>query len=79
MADPGEGSGGAGPPLIFRPNGGPKSQKFWGGDRPPFLSKGLDDRAPHLSQGLDPAMTSYIFISVSFYFSFVFGYGNVSK
>ena len=51
--------GGAGPPLIFRPNGGPKGQKIIFGDRPPppFLSKGLDDRAPHLSQGLDPAMT----------------------
>ena len=59
LADPGKGPGGAGPPLIFRPNGGPNGQKIIFGDRspPPFLSKGLDDRGPHLSQGLDPAMT----------------------
>ena len=51
--------GGAGPPLIVRPNGGPKGQKIIFGHRPPppFLSKGLDDRPPHLSQDLDPAMT----------------------
>ena len=32
-------------PPIFRPR-----------DRPPPLSKGLDDRQPPLSQGLEPAL-----------------------
>ena len=45
------------PPLIFRPNWGPKGRKNWGGDqsprRPPpplLLSKGLDDRLHLISR-----------------------------
>ena len=56
MADPREGPGEPGPPIIFRPNRDPKGRKnfFW--RRPPAPSKGLDDldRLP-LSQGLDLA------------------------
>ena len=54
VADPGEGSGGPNPPLIFRPNGGPNGRNFffWGGGEifflrpPPPISQGLDDRSP---------------------------------
>ena len=57
----GRGLGGsASPPLIFRPDWGPKGRKKFFGDRPPPpppppptpLSQGLDDRSP-LSEGLD--------------------------
>ena len=57
VADPGEGSGGLGPPLFLnQTNWGPRSRKkiFW--RLPPPLSKGLDDR-PLLSQCLDPALS----------------------
>ena len=54
VADPGEGSGGPNPSLIFRPNGGPNGRNFFfgGGGRnfflrpPPPISQGLDDRSP---------------------------------
>ena len=42
------------PPLIFRPNWGPKVQIFFFRPGPP-LSQGLDDWAP-LTEGLDPPM-----------------------
>ena len=45
---------GACPPLIFRPNWGPKVQIFFFRPGPP-LSQGLDDWAP-LTEGLDPPM-----------------------
>lgn len=49
--------GGQSPPLIFRPNWGPKGQKKvfqnFLGDRLPHLSQGLDDWAPPLCEGLD--------------------------
>ena len=47
MADPREGPGGPGPPIIFRPNRDPKGRKnfFWR-PAPPTLSKGLDDLDP---------------------------------
>ena len=56
-ADPGEGPGGW-PPLMFRPNCGPKGQKNFSWRRAPPLSKDLDNRTPPpaLSQGLDPAL-----------------------
>ena len=46
---------GPAPPLIFRPNCGPKGRKNIFQDRPPPLplSRGLDDRTPSLSEGLD--------------------------
>ena len=45
VADPEEGPGGPGSPLIFKPNWGPKGGKkiFW--DQDP-LFQGLDDRPP---------------------------------
>ena len=51
--------GGAGPPLILRPNGGPKGQKIIFGDRPlprSYLRVWMTG-PPHLSQDLNPAMT----------------------
>ena len=60
LKNQGRGPGGPLPPLIFRPNGAPKCRKFFWGDRPPHLSKGLDDSPPPpphpLSQGLDRAL-----------------------
>ena len=43
------------PPLIFRPNCGPKgwNSVIFFGDWAPPLSKGQDDQPPPLSQGLD--------------------------
>ena len=57
VADLGEVPGGLGPPLFFRPIGGPKGQKnsFWT-PPPPRLSQGLDDLGPPLSEGLDPPL-----------------------
>ena len=51
------GARGGPPPLIFRPNWGPRGRKnfFWRLPPPPPPSKDLDDRPP-LSQGLDPAL-----------------------
>ena len=45
VADRGEGSRGPGPPLIYRPNWGPKGWKKIGRPSPP-LSHGLDDFPP---------------------------------
>ena len=46
MADPGEGPGGAGPPLFFDQNETRRAEKNFFGDRPPpALSQGLDDRS----------------------------------
>ena len=45
VADQGEGSRGPGPPLIYRPNWGPKGWKKIGRPSPP-LSQGLDDCPP---------------------------------
>ena len=61
MADPGEGPGGTSPPLIFRPNWGPKGQKKLYLKTASHFSKGLDDRLPlpppaPLSEGPDPAL-----------------------
>ena len=61
VADPREGLGGAGPALLFGPNGGPKGKKKFFLETaplppPPPLSMGLYDRASALSQGLDPAL-----------------------
>ena len=57
VADPEEGPGGPGSPLIFKPNWGPKGGKkiFW--DQDP-LFQGLDDRPlpPALSESLDPPL-----------------------
>ena len=61
-ADPGREPGGPTPPLIFRPNLGPKCRKkfFW--DRPypptptPALSQSLADRSPRLFKGLGPPL-----------------------
>ena len=44
VAEPGEGTGGSCPPLIFRSNWGPKDRKKNWGDRASPLSQGLDDR-----------------------------------
>ena len=56
VADRGEGSRGPGPPLIHRPNWGPKGWKKIGGPSPP-LSQGLDNCPPYLSDGLDPPLS----------------------
>ena len=48
VADRGEGSRGPGPPLIHRPNWGPKGWKKIGRPSPP-LSHGLDDCPPYLT------------------------------
>ena len=55
----GRGLGGPGPPLIVRPNRGPRGPKnfFWRPGLP--LSQGLDDRAAPLSEGLDPPLPCY--------------------
>ena len=45
VTDRGEGSRGPGPPLIYRPNWGPKGWKKIGRPNPP-LSQGLDDCPP---------------------------------
>ena len=42
----GRGPEGPGPPLIFRPNWGPKGQKTIFFRPPPILSQGVDDRPP---------------------------------
>ena len=47
VTDRGEGSRGPGPPLIYRPNWGPKGWKKIGRPSPP-LSQGLDDCPPPL-------------------------------
>ena len=47
VADRGEGPRGPGPPLIYRPNWGPKGWKKIGRPRP-LLSQGLDDCPPLL-------------------------------
>ena len=60
VADPRDGPGGSGPPLlIFRPKGGLKGRKkLIHPPPPPTLYQGLDDRNPHaLSEGLDPPLT----------------------
>ena len=49
VSDPGERPGGPAtsppPPLIFRPNWGPKGEKkIFFGDQVPLLSEGLDQR-----------------------------------
>ena len=48
LADSGEGHRGTlpPPPLIFRPNWGPKGEKNYFSRPVPPLSQGLDDRAP---------------------------------
>ena len=57
VADPGERPAPPPPPVIFRPNWGPKGRKKVYGDPPFFLFKGLNDRCPPpLSQSLDPAL-----------------------
>ena len=56
VTDRGEGSRGPGPPLIYRPNWGPKGWKKIGRPSPP-LSQGLDDWPPPLSDGLDPPLS----------------------
>ena len=64
VADPGEGSGGPNPSLIFRPNGGPNGRNFFflGGGRNFFLWPGGGGGGgrnfflrppPPISQGLD--------------------------
>ena len=61
MADPGEGLGGAGPPLFFDQNETQRAEKNFFGDRTP-LSQGLDERPPPpptLSEGLDPPLIAY--------------------
>ena len=64
VADPGIQGRGPGlppPPLIFRPNWGPKGRIIFETAPPPLpspLSQGLDDRASHLSEGLDPPLCS---------------------
>ena len=66
VADPGEGSGGPNPPLIFRPNGGPNGRNFFflggGGGNffflrppPPHIS-GSWWPLPPLSEGLNPPL-----------------------
>ena len=56
VTDRGEGSRGPGPPLIYRPNWGPKGWKKIGRPSPP-LSQGLDDCPPPPgSVGLDPPL-----------------------
>ena len=61
VADPGEGPGGAGSPLIFRLN-----KKFIWPPPPPYLTQGLDDPHPlHLSEGLDPPLPSNVSLSSS--------------
>ena len=54
VADPGEGSGGPGLPLIFRPNWGPKAWKHFFWDRLPYLRVCLIAPSPRplLSEGL---------------------------
>ena len=50
------------PPLLLRPNCGPKGEKNFVQSAPPPLFKGLDDRLlpPPLSQGLDSALPHQI-------------------
>ena len=50
VADPGEGPGGAWPPLFLDQNEAWKAGKNFLRPPPP-LSQGLDDWAPHLSEG----------------------------
>ena len=59
VADPGEGPGGAAPPLFPDQTEARRAKKIFFGDQPPPVSKGLDDRPPPpsiLSQGIDPAL-----------------------
>ena len=56
VADRGEGPRGPGPPLIYRPNWGPKGWKKIGGPSPPIIS-GSGWLPPYLSDGLDPPLS----------------------
>ena len=61
VADPGEGPGGAAPPLVLDQTEALTAEKknFSTPPPPPALSKGQDDRPP-LSQGLDPALNKLV-------------------
>ena len=55
MADPKEGPGGPGLPIILDQTETRGAEKIFFGDRPPLpQSKNLDDLDPPLSQDLDP-------------------------
>ena len=56
LQDPGEGPGGPGSPLIFRPKWGPKSRKnfFWGLSPPPISGSGWP--GVPLCEALDPSL-----------------------
>ena len=60
VADPGEGPGGAAPPLALDQTEALKAEKkIFSTPPPPPLSKGQNDRPP-LSQGLDPALNKLV-------------------
>ena len=60
------GTWGGPPPLIFRPNWGPKGwKKFFLETGPPLLSEGLDDCPPPLSEGLGPPLPMEPFTAFS--------------
>ena len=53
LADPGEGPGGAHPPLFLDQTEARRAEKILGGGTGPPLSQGLDDCPRLLSEGLD--------------------------
>ena len=65
VADPEEGSWGAGPPLFLDQTEARRAEKNFFGESPPLppsLPKGLDDFPHFLSQGLDPALFCFSFL-----------------
>ena len=71
MADPREGPGGPGPPIVFRPNRDPKAEIIFLGDRlPPYLRVWMTWTPPYLQVWiwhcyLPPKLLQYVAYTVT--------------